>query len=275
MCGQDQFQQGRYCQFNVLHRKRDIFAKRWHHFLCTCHVLPNLEHLRTQEPIVDRLHQVAAKSKQVLRQAMECEKPLRLSRRGKPTHVTFSLARRFVRDFGAVIRIDVVDVIDRGHDRPMSRIITSKFIGDQPAWLPALAFEKTAEKAFSRTLIATALHENINAIAVLIHGTPQILALPLNGDKDFVYMPRIAQAALPFFEFARMVRPKLLTPLPNRFIRDGDPTFGEEFFDFTKAEAEPMVEPHCVADNFIGKPVALVAGCCLFHAAQSAKPELN
>jgi len=55
-----------------------------------------------------------------------------------------------------------------------------------------LAFEKTAEKAFSRTLMATALHENISAIAVLIHGTPQILALPLNGDKNFVDMPRIA-----------------------------------------------------------------------------------
>jgi hypothetical protein len=36
-----------------------------------------------------------------------------------------------------------------------------------------------------------------------------------------------------------------------------------------------MVEPHGVADNFRGKPVTLVAGCWLFHAAQSAKPELN
>ncbi len=38
-----------------------------------------------------------------------------------------------------------------------------------------MAFEKTEGKAFSSTLIATALHENINAIAVLIDGTPQIL----------------------------------------------------------------------------------------------------
>jgi hypothetical protein len=60
---------------------------------------------------------------------------------------------------------------------------------------------------------------------------------------------------LPFFEFSSIVGPKLLTPWPNRFIRDGDPTFGEEFFDFTKAEAEPMVEPDGVADNFRGKTV--------------------
>jgi len=123
---------------------------------------------------------------------MECQESLRLSRGVEPSHRPFSLARRFVRDFGSVIRIDVVDVIYRGHDRTMSSIITSEFIGDQPSRFTSLAFEKTAEKAFSRTLIATTLHENINAIAILIHGPPQILALPLNGDKDFVDMPRIA-----------------------------------------------------------------------------------
>jgi hypothetical protein len=63
---------------------------------------------------------MAAKSKQVLRQAMECEKPLRLSRGGEPSHRPFSLARRFVRDFGAVIRIDVVDVMHHRHHGPMS-----------------------------------------------------------------------------------------------------------------------------------------------------------
>jgi hypothetical protein len=63
--------------------------------------------------------------------------------------------------------------------------------------------------------------------------------------------------------------------LPNGFIGDGDASFSQEFFDFTKAEAESMVEPDGVTDNFRGKPVTLVAGSWLFHAAQSAKPELN
>jgi hypothetical protein len=38
---------------------------------------------------------------------------------------------------------------------------------------------------------------------------------------------------------------------------------------------ESMGEPHGVADNFGGKVLALIAGCSLVHAAQSAKPELN
>ncbi len=74
----------------------------------------------------------------------------------------------------------------------MSGVIASEFIGDQPARFTSLAFEKTAEKAFRGTLIAAALHENINGIAVLVHGTPQIVPFSLNRDKNFVDMPRIA-----------------------------------------------------------------------------------
>jgi hypothetical protein len=36
-----------------------------------------------------------------------------------------------------------------------------------------------------------------------------------------------------------------------------------------------MVQPDGVTDNVRGKPVTVVAGCWLFHAAQHAKPELN
>jgi hypothetical protein len=50
---------------------------------------------------------------------------------------------------------------------------------------------------------------------------------------------------------------------------------GEEFFHFTKAETESIVEPHGMTDNFRGKAMTLIAGCWYFHAAQSAKHELN
>ena len=55
-----------------------------------------------------------------------------------------------------------------------------------------MAFDETAKKAFSRTVIAAALHQNVKHIAVLVHGTPEIVALPLNGDKYFVDVPHVA-----------------------------------------------------------------------------------
>ncbi len=162
-----------------------------HNPLCTHRFLPNLKGLGAQNPIVDRLQEVPADTKKILSESMECQESLRLSRGVEPSHRSFSLARRFVRDFGSVIRIDVVDVIYRGHDRTMSRIITSEFVGHQPPRFSPLAFDETAEKPFGRTLIATVLHENINAIAVLIDGTPQIVPFPLDGHKDFVDVPGI------------------------------------------------------------------------------------
>ncbi len=88
-------------------------------------------------------------------------------------------------------------------------------------------------------------------------------------------MPRITETTLSFLELACVCRPKFLTPLANGFLGDGDATFGEEFFHFPETEAESMVEPDGVANNFRGKLVPLIAGCWLFHVAQSAKPKLN
>ncbi|MCA9422311.1 MAG: hypothetical protein KC587_17405 [Nitrospira sp.] len=55
-----------------------------------------------------------------------------------------------------------------------------------------MAFAQTAEKAFRRPLIATALYQNINHIAILVDPTPELLVLPLHGDKDFVDLPCVA-----------------------------------------------------------------------------------
>jgi hypothetical protein len=55
----------------------------------------------------------------------------------------------------------------------------------------------------------------------------------------------------------------------------GEASLGEQFFHLTEAQTKTMVEPHGVTDNFGGKAMTLVAGCWLFHAAQSVKKELN
>jgi len=43
----------------------------------------------------------------------------------------------------------------------------------------------------------------------------------------------------------------------------------------TEAQTEPMVEPDSMADDFGRKAMALIAGCWLFHVAQSAKGQLT
>jgi len=159
----------------------------------------------------------------------------------------------------------MVDVIHRGHDRTMSGVIASEFVGHQPSRFLPLALDETTEKAFSRTLISATLYENINDIAVLIDSSIQIMSLSLHGDKDFVDVPCVAQPPLSFLEFAGIIRSKLLAPLANCFVSEDDPSLGQYLFDLTEAEAKPVVEPDGVTDNLRGKPITVVAGCLSFH----------
>ena len=72
-------------------------------------------------------------------------------------------------------------------------------------------------------------------------------------NEHFIDVPRVAQTSLESFEVAGIVWPKLQTPLTDRFIGDRESTFGEKFFHLSKTEAEPMVQPDGVPDNFRGK----------------------
>ena len=69
------------------------FAERVPPLLRAYRFLPNLKRPGMQNRIVNRLHQMATQAKHILGEFVEREKPLSLSRGGKPTHVTFPLAR--------------------------------------------------------------------------------------------------------------------------------------------------------------------------------------
>lgn len=86
--------------------------------------------------------------------------------------------------------------------------------------------DKVAEESFGGLQIAAPLEENINALAILIDCSRQIVSVSLYGDKHFVDMPSVTKAALAFFELANLVRPKLLAPLPNGHVSDSDAAVG-------------------------------------------------
>jgi len=56
----------RYCQLNEWHMKDGGFAERHPHLLSADHLLPNLKSPGAQQSIMDRLHEVAAETKEIL-----------------------------------------------------------------------------------------------------------------------------------------------------------------------------------------------------------------
>jgi hypothetical protein len=62
--------------------------------------------------------------------------------------------------------------------------------------------QEPSEESFCGTLIPMRLNQNVDHVAVLIHGTPQILLLAVDSNKDLIQMPLIAQSSLASLQFA-------------------------------------------------------------------------
>jgi hypothetical protein len=71
--------------------------------------------------------------------------------------------------------------------------ITSIF-ATQPV---AQHFEQFAKKSLCRLFIASALHEDVEHIAMLVHCTPQAVLFAFNGEDDLVQMPFIPTTRTP------------------------------------------------------------------------------
>ena len=82
--------------------------------------------------MVGRAHEVPSNGEQVLNDSVNREESLGLLRRLEPAHLSLSLSRRLMRDFGSVVGVTIRDVKDRRHDRPVCRAIASQLVGDQP-----------------------------------------------------------------------------------------------------------------------------------------------
>ena len=140
------------------------------------------------------------------------------------------------------------------------RWVTAQFVGDQPSRGTALPFQQLPEEAQDRSPIAPRLHEDVDHVAVFIDCPPQILLAPLDPDEQLVQMPGVAHAAPAAPQPPCVVEPERPTPLPDRLIRHRDTPFGEEIFDIPETQAETVVEPDGVTDDFRGESVSTIAG---------------
>jgi predicted glycosyltransferase len=52
--------------------------------------------------------------------------------------------------------------------------------------------EKLAEKSFRSFLVASALHEDVESIAVLVHCPPKILRFPVDLQVHFIQVPCVS-----------------------------------------------------------------------------------
>ena len=119
--------------------------------------------------------------------------------------------------FATVVRVLIGTVWDRWHRLPHCGRIALEFVSHHAPGRCALALEQLAEEAFGCALVAAFLDQNVNGIAVLVNGSPQILQLAANCDEHFIEKPGIAQLASPLFQLASVIQAKSVAPVSNRF----------------------------------------------------------
>ena len=126
-----------------------------------------------------------------------------------------------------------------------------------------------AKEAFGGSLVAMACDQDIEDVAILVNGSPKIMAFTSDGDEHFVHVPDVTESTLPSPQSVGVLGSKLAAPGSNGFVGYGDATLSEKVLDIAKAESEPMVQPDGVADDFGWEAVASIQR---FHEPIVADP---
>ena len=107
----------------------------------------------------------------------------------------------------------------------------------------SLTAQQSSKESFCGALVTVRLNQDVDHVAVLIHGTPEILLLAVDSNEDFVQVPNIAEPALTPLQFSGIFRAELLTPDSDCFIRDDDSAFGEKILDVSESSGRNDGKP--------------------------------
>jgi hypothetical protein len=109
------------------------------------------------------------------------------------------------------------------------------------------------------------LHEDVDHVTILIYSPPKILALSVDGDEEFIQIPRVAETTLAAFQATRILTSEFSTPLANRFVGDTHAAFSEHVVHVAKAQTESIIESDSLANDLGWKTVPNVSGTASFH----------
>lgn len=124
-----------------------------------------------------------------------------------------------------------------------------QLIGDDPPRGVRQALQPLPEDSLRRLLVSPALHQHVEDIPLLVHGSPQIVPCAMDGQKHLIQVPRIARPRVPAALLMGIGRPTFPPPRPPRVVGESDAACGPAPFDIPTAQAEAEVAPYPVATN--------------------------
>ncbi len=103
-----------------------------------------------------------------------------------------------MRSFNAVVLPTRLVVPDRQAQISDRSRVGSELVGDENTWSAAAFLQELAHETKRSALVAPALDENVEDLAMLVDGAPQIHSLSADRDEHLIEMPqRMSRAAMP------------------------------------------------------------------------------
>ena len=141
-------------------------------FLKASYFVPDLKSARTFPAVVLSSDPMPTGTEMLADWPEGSEEALGMARRLEAAHGSFALTCRLMRVFCPVVETSVSAMLNAGHDIFLGCLIAAKFVGDDHARHILAAFEQLAEELLRSRFVASALHQNIEHGAILIHGPP-------------------------------------------------------------------------------------------------------
>ena len=157
----------------------------------------------------------------------------------------------------------------------MGDTVAAQLVGHEPHGFLSLTLQQSAKESPRCTPVPTGLYEDVDQVAVLIHRAPEILALTVDRDEDFVQKPRISESTLSSLQLPGVIGAELPAPLPNGFVGHDDSSSGQQILDIPEAQAVSVIQPDGVADDFRRQAMPKVAGSSNVHPGIVPRGELT
>jgi hypothetical protein len=154
------------------------------------HLVPHLEAILPEDTVILGSEAVSFRLKVIQDRPKSGEKPLGVSRRLESPHGSLALPRRLMGTFRSIVSTLVLAVLHTQHDFPLCGSITSQLVRNDHPWDVLEPFEQFSKKLLGCIFVASALHEDIQDVAVLINRSPEGVRFAIDLQVHLTQVPR-------------------------------------------------------------------------------------
>jgi hypothetical protein len=151
------------------------------------------------------------------------QKSLSRSSRFEPLHAPLPLPDRKMRVLGSIVLSKALGVLGRHTHRMQCRTVGWQPVGNDLIGRVSLLLQQSAHQLESRLLVSSGLHEDIENLTLAVDRPPQIHALAVDRDEDFIQVPAAITVAALSSQSIGKGQPELQCPSPDRLVRNVNP----------------------------------------------------